>query len=54
MHHQSESINEKLAEVEATYRETGEVPEPGDGDTASTADRTTRGDPQTGGTDAPF
>ena len=30
MHQQSETINAKLADIETTYQETGEVPRPGD------------------------
>ena len=55
MHHDSEAINEQLAEIEATYRETGEVPKPATGaDTGSMPGRTTGGDPPADGTDAPF
>ncbi|MFB6233567.1 MAG: hypothetical protein ABEH61_04845 [Haloarculaceae archaeon] len=60
MHHDSEAINEQLAEIEAVYRETGEMPdpaEPGDSgggiDTPPTGSGTEIGEP-TESPDAPF
>ncbi|MFB6232668.1 MAG: hypothetical protein ABEH61_00260 [Haloarculaceae archaeon] len=60
MHHDSEAINDQLAEIEATYRETGELPEPDEvGDsgggmgTPPTGSGTEIGEP-TESPDAPF
>jgi hypothetical protein len=37
MHHQSEAINDQLAEIEAAFRETGTVPDPANGSTTTYA-----------------
>ncbi|MFC7041890.1 hypothetical protein [Halonotius sp. GCM10025705] len=60
MHHQSETINAKLAEIESVYRKTGEVPDSGEvGDRSSrsstpSSEAGTEISDQTNSSDAPF
>ncbi|MEA1931987.1 MAG: hypothetical protein U9O06_10630 [Euryarchaeota archaeon] len=55
MHHQSESINDQLAEVEAAFRETGEISDPEEGTAnAGRQGLTLPEEGSTGPQDAPF
>lgn len=54
MHHQSESINEQLAEIEATYLENGEIADPDQSVDSSRQGPSFPAEGSTGPQDAPF
>jgi len=54
MHHQSESVNERLADIESTYLETGEIGDPDGSADSARQGATFPEEGSTGPRDAPF